>query len=99
MGGVGKFLNSPFGMKAFGTGVDLLGGLLGGDEETDNLKSFADLKDSDPRKALVDPVQNMYNAIRTANQLAQAFAGRSANPTQLRSTSMPGFGGRGGPPS
>ena len=95
MAGIGKFMNSPLGLSLLGMGTGLLGDLLGGDEETDNLKSFADVDDDDPRKALVDPVQNMYNAIRSTNLLAQAFGQKAAGPAGLRKPQMPGFGGRG----
>lgn len=95
MAGISKFMNSPFGLSLLGIGTDILGGLIGGEDEERSKNLLAGLPNSDPRKAVVDPVNQMYNAIRQANTLAQAFGQRAANPVRPRGPQMPGYGGRG----
>lgn len=81
MAGFSKFLRSPIGMTLLGGGLDILGGLLGGDDEQssgrdDLIRSFLNMKDSDPRAGLVQPQNALFNALQAVISMQKDVAQR-----------------------
>lgn len=81
MAGFGKFLGSPMGMTLLGGGLDLLGGLIGGDDEQssgrdDLIRSFLNMKDDDPRAGLVKPQNALFNALQAVIAMQKDVAQR-----------------------